>query len=415
MDKILISACLLGEHCRYDGKDCKNPLIEELNRYFDLVPFCPEVEGGLPTPRLPSEIKAGRVYAKDGTNVTKEYNLGAEKALRLCKLLNIHIAILKDKSPACGVYKIYDGSFSGKLKKGMGVMASLLSSIDYWVMSEEDLPEFIDMQKKKRQIVETKTAEIKAKEQAKANGEELPSEEEGRSTPTWKKREGSYERKNSYPRKDYGRRDFHKDGDKPYSKDGSSYERKPRSYGDKPYFKKEGSYGDKPYFKKDRSYGDRPYKKDFHRDGERSFSKEGASYERKPRSYGDKPYFKKEGSYGDKPYFKKDRSYGDKPYFKKDRPFGDKPYKKDYHKDGDKPYSKEGSSYERKPRSYGDKPYFKKDRSYGDKPYKKSYSKEGGNSFHGGGYSKPRTGYEGRKYGYKSSKPYKKNGGNEGE
>lgn len=389
MDKILISACLLGEHCRYDGKDCKNPLIEELNRYFDLVPFCPEREGGLPTPRLPGEIKAGRVYAKDGTNVTKEYNLGAEKALRLCKLLNIHIAILKDKSPACGVYQIYDGSFSGKLKKGMGVTASLLSSIDYWVMSEDDLPKFIEMQKKKRQIVEERTAEIRAKEQAKANGEELPEEEKSHSRPAWKK-EGSYERKGSYPKKDYSDRKFRKGGDKPYSKEGS-YERKPRSYGDKPYFKKEGSYGDKPYFKKERSYGDKPY------------SKEGGSYERKPRPYGDKPYFKKE------------RIYGDKPYFKKEGAYGDKPYKKDYRRDGDKPYSKEGS-YEREPRSYGDKPYFKKERSYGDKPYKKSFPKDGGSSFHGGGRStKPRTGYEGRKYGYKSGKPFKKDGGNEGE
>ncbi len=421
MDKILISACLLGEHCRYDGKDCKNPLVEELNRYFDLVPFCPEVEGGLPTPRLPSEIKAGRVYSKDGTNVTKQYNLGAEKALRLCKLLNIHIAILKDKSPACGVYQIHDGSFSGKLKKGMGVTAALLSSIDYWVMSEDDLPEFIEMQKRKRAIVEERTAEIKAKEAAKENGEEPASEEEYHH-PTWKRKERSYERNADYQRKKYGQRDFQKDGEKTDSQEGGSYERKPRNYGDKPHFKKERPYGDKPYLKKERSYGDRPYKKDFRRDGDRPYSKEEGSYQRKPREYGDKSYSsesksyeRKPRSYGDKPYFKKDRSYGDRPYFKKERSFGDKPYKKDFHRDGDKPYSKEGGSYDRKPRNYSDKPYFKKDHSYGDKPYKKSYSKEGGNSFHGGGYKKPRPGYGDRKYGYKSSKPFKKDGGNEGD
>ena len=368
MDKILISACLLGEHCRYDGKEEKNPLVDELNKYFDLVPFCPEVEGGLPTPRIPSEIKSGRVYNKKGENVTKQFNLGAEKALQLCRFLNIHICILKDKSPSCGVYEIYDGTFTNKLKKGQGVTAALLSSVDYWVMSEEDIPELIEKQKKRREIVEERTASIIAKENGEAPAEEAP----------------SYERPpyRSHYRKDGEEGNYRKPrGERPYGEKRGYGDRKPygdrKSYGDKPYRKSfhrdEENPSDRPYKKSYHRDGDRPYKKDYHHDGERPYKK----------SYGDhKPYGERK-SYGDKPYGER-KPYGDrKPYGEK-RPYSSK-----------KPYGERKSYGEGKP--YGDrKPYGEK-RSYGDK---KPYSKGGFKKSYGGssGYKKP----------YSSKKSYKK-------
>ncbi len=308
MDKILISACLLGEHCRYDGKEEKNPLVDELNKYFDLVPFCPEVEGGLPTPRIPSEIKSGRVYNKKGENVTKQFNLGAEKALQLCRFLNIHICILKDKSPSCGVYEIYDGTFSGKLKKGQGVTAALLSSLDYWVMSEEDIPELIEKQKKRREIVEERTASIIAKENGEAPAEDA----------------SSYERPSyrSHYRKDGEERDHRKPrGERPYGEKRSYGDRKPygerKSYGDKPYGERK-SYGErKPYGEKRPYSSKKPY-------GERKSYGEGKSYgDRKSygekRSYGDKKPYSKGGfkkSYGGSSGYKK--SYSSKKNYKKE-------------------------------------------------------------------------------------------------
>ena len=114
MEKILVSACLLGENTRYDGKNNYFPFIEKLRVHYDIVPFCPEVEVGLSIPRVPAEISHGSVITKDGKDVTKLYNAAAEKALQLCRLLNIKTAILKDRSPACGPRNIHDGSFNGR-------------------------------------------------------------------------------------------------------------------------------------------------------------------------------------------------------------------------------------------------------------------------------------------------------------
>ena len=139
MEKILISACLIGDKTRYDGHSNYSPLIKELLEKYELVPFCSEVEGGLPVPRKPSERKGDKVFNIEGKDVTKNYLKGAELALNICKYLDIKIAILKDGSPACGVHQIHDGNFSGRKIKGMGVTASLLAKNGIKVLSEDEI------------------------------------------------------------------------------------------------------------------------------------------------------------------------------------------------------------------------------------------------------------------------------------
>lgn len=124
--KILISACLLGIPCRYDGASKAQPWAEELARRYELVPVCPEQLGGLPTPRDPSERREGRVVMDTGADVTEQYRRGAEAALRLCRMLGCEAAILKERSPSCGHGTIYDGTFTGTLTDGDGVTAELL-------------------------------------------------------------------------------------------------------------------------------------------------------------------------------------------------------------------------------------------------------------------------------------------------
>lgn len=124
--KILISACLLGIPCRYDGASKAQPWAEELARRHELVPVCPEQLGGLPTPRDPSERREGRVVMNTGADVTEQYRRGAEAALRLCRMLGCEAAILKERSPSCGHGTIYDGAFTGTLTDGDGVTAELL-------------------------------------------------------------------------------------------------------------------------------------------------------------------------------------------------------------------------------------------------------------------------------------------------
>lgn len=124
--KLLISACLLGLPCRYDGASKPQPWVETLAARYDLVPVCPEQLGGLPTPRAPSERQGERVVMKTGADVTAQYQSGAEGALALYRLLGCQGAVLKERSPSCGCGQIYDGSFSGTLTAGDGVTAALL-------------------------------------------------------------------------------------------------------------------------------------------------------------------------------------------------------------------------------------------------------------------------------------------------
>lgn len=144
MEKILISACLAGDKTRYDGKSNYHPLVKQLLEKYELVLFCSEVEGGLSIPRKPSEIVKDKVINKDGKDVTRNYVSGAQKALNICKYLDIKIAILKDGSPACGVHEIHDGNFKGRKIKGMGVTASLLSKNGIKVISEDEIETLLD-------------------------------------------------------------------------------------------------------------------------------------------------------------------------------------------------------------------------------------------------------------------------------
>ena len=138
MKTLLISACLLGVRCRYDGGSKPQPGVEALAEQYRLIPVCPEQLGGLPTPRSPSERQGDRVVSRQGRDVTAEYRRGAEEALRLLDFFHAEGAVLKERSPSCGKGVIYDGSFSGKLIPGEGVTARLLRENGVEVRGEMD-------------------------------------------------------------------------------------------------------------------------------------------------------------------------------------------------------------------------------------------------------------------------------------
>ncbi|MBQ2875581.1 MAG: DUF523 domain-containing protein [Clostridia bacterium] len=136
---LLISACLLGIPCRYDGKRVTKVDVSALRKKYNLIPICPEIYGGLPTPRIPSERVGGRVLMKDGRDVTENYKRGAEASLDIAKANGVSLALLKARSPSCGKGLIYDGSFSGTLTEGDGVAAELLMKEEITVFTEEEL------------------------------------------------------------------------------------------------------------------------------------------------------------------------------------------------------------------------------------------------------------------------------------
>ncbi len=125
---IIVSACLAGYRCRYDGKTVPDDAIVDLVRTGNAIPVCPEMLGGLPCPRVPSERTADgeRVVTKEGTDVTEAFRRGADETLRLAQLYGCTRAILKARSPSCGKGTVYDGTFSGTLREGNGVTAELL-------------------------------------------------------------------------------------------------------------------------------------------------------------------------------------------------------------------------------------------------------------------------------------------------
>ncbi len=141
--RVLVSACLLGVACRYDGQSKAYPLVEELCRRHQVVPVCPEIMGGLPTPRVPAERQGDRVVTKTGGDVTDNYRRGAEEVLRLAQTLGCGAAVLKERSPSCGSGQIYDGTFSGTLRAGSGVTAALLQSHGVRVLGESELEDFL--------------------------------------------------------------------------------------------------------------------------------------------------------------------------------------------------------------------------------------------------------------------------------
>lgn len=134
--RVLVSACLLGRNCKYSGGNNRNERVLAFLRDKECVPVCPEVEAGLPVPRPPVEIRAGRVVTKDGRDMDEIYRRGATRVLS--RIGKVDLAILKSGSPTCGVHDIYDGTFSGKKIKGQGVLAEALVRAGVPVVDEKD-------------------------------------------------------------------------------------------------------------------------------------------------------------------------------------------------------------------------------------------------------------------------------------
>ena len=157
MPKILISACLLGQKVRYDGKDNlqSHQQLQAWIKAGDVISICPEMAGGLPTPRPPAEIEhgitakevlngKGKIITINGGDVTAEYLSGAQKTLALAKQHNIHVAILKARSPSCGSKHVYDGNYTRSLVEGMGVAAALLTQHGIQVYDETQIDQALD-------------------------------------------------------------------------------------------------------------------------------------------------------------------------------------------------------------------------------------------------------------------------------
>lgn len=139
MKKILVSACLFGENCRYKGDNQKNDKVLALAKDYELIPVCPEQMGGLSTPRNPAERVGDKIISSAGDDVTKEYLSGAEKALEIAKLNNVEFCVFKANSPSCGKGVIYDGTFTGVKTNGNGVTAELLIKNGFKVLTEDEI------------------------------------------------------------------------------------------------------------------------------------------------------------------------------------------------------------------------------------------------------------------------------------
>ena len=134
-EKILVSACLLGINCKYNGENNYSDEVIDFLKDYEIIPVCPEILGGLSTPRKPSEIKENKIYTIDKKDVTKNYQKGAEETLKIAKLLGVKKALLKAKSPSCGNGLIYDGTFNNKLIEGDGITTQLLKENDIEVIT----------------------------------------------------------------------------------------------------------------------------------------------------------------------------------------------------------------------------------------------------------------------------------------
>lgn len=139
-ENILVSACLLGVDCRYDGTNGKHEGVLALMKDYNLIPVCPEQLGGLMTPREPAELKArDTVVNKDGNDVTACFKRGAEETLKVARLYGCKRAVLKERSPSCGHGTIYDGSFTGRKITGSGITAHYLEENSIAVKGESDI------------------------------------------------------------------------------------------------------------------------------------------------------------------------------------------------------------------------------------------------------------------------------------
>lgn len=142
--KILVSACLMGVGCRYDGGNNQIPKLKALLKEHTCIPVCPEILGGLPTPRTPAERRGNRVIDKEGNDVTEAFVRGTAEVLRLADLYGCKAALLKERSPSCGCGQIYDGTFTGTLVEGDGLTAQMLKRQGIAVYGESEFHELVD-------------------------------------------------------------------------------------------------------------------------------------------------------------------------------------------------------------------------------------------------------------------------------
>lgn len=135
--RILVSACLIGYNCKYNGSNNLNLKVKELISKHEVIPVCPEMLGNLSCPRIPCEKVGNKVMDKEGNDCTKQFIDGACKALNIAKENNIELAILQKRSPSCGLSVIYDGTFTGQLISGSGVFAEMLRSLNIPILEAE--------------------------------------------------------------------------------------------------------------------------------------------------------------------------------------------------------------------------------------------------------------------------------------
>lgn len=138
-DRILVSACLLGVNCKYNGSNNENEKVLNYLNDKEIIPVCPEIMGGLATPRNPSERLGDKVVTNDNLDVTENFKKGALETLKLAQKFNCHQAILKSKSPSCGCGKIYDGTFNNTLIPGDGITTELLKKHNISILTEKDI------------------------------------------------------------------------------------------------------------------------------------------------------------------------------------------------------------------------------------------------------------------------------------
>ena len=136
--KILISACLLGVNCKYDGGSNRSEALVSLLQGHDVRSVCPEMLGGLPAPRVPAEIVDGIVMTREGVRVDEAFRRGAEKALEIARQEKPELIITKSRSPSCGAREIYDGTFTGKRIPGRGIFAEMAQQAGFTVMDAEE-------------------------------------------------------------------------------------------------------------------------------------------------------------------------------------------------------------------------------------------------------------------------------------
>ena len=142
-EKLLISACLLGRNCKYNGGNNYHPLTEKLREQYDLVPICPECMGQLPIPHDPSERVGDKVLSKSGADVTAAFRLGAEQTVKAARKSGAKKAVMKERSPSCGFGAIYDGTFTGTVVPGNGVAAEALVAEGVAIWGESRIEELL--------------------------------------------------------------------------------------------------------------------------------------------------------------------------------------------------------------------------------------------------------------------------------